>query len=152
MFSLNTKAHGLLTIYPRAMPIHHHRTLAARGLMDIPQGRPSYILVCKFSNRQVRLSKNIIIAECTPPPDVIHAVELNDHETPQIWTPKVDINPSHLSFKLRNDISAVNYKPTDDKESQISRHSSIQDDDSSRLAQDWHNEVHLSDKYSAYRD
>lgn len=75
--------------------------------MDIPPGRPFYILVSNFSNRQVRLQKHMIIAECACPPDVIADFELDEQQAPPIGTPEIEIDLSHLATQLRDDISAV---------------------------------------------
>lgn len=148
---VRTNTNGLLTIEPRGMSIRYHRTLAARGNISIPLRQPFYIFVSNTSDRQKRLPKIMIIAECSLPPDVIHATKLDDEGLSP--PPRgISISRIDISTKLRTDISAVHYRPASRKRFQMLYHASVQNDGSSRLAQNWWDEVHLSDKYSAYDD
>lgn len=88
-------------------------------------------------------------------PNVIHTTYSTGEKVLAIGSPKVDINPSN-ELQLNGlpgteQLSAMRYKPRESRESQISCHTFIMDDDSKRLAQCWREAAHISKKYSAYR-
>lgn len=147
-----TKSLVSLTIKPKAMPINGHCLLAGRRIMGISPNKPLQILVSNFFDRQVYLLKCMIIAQCGTLPEAIHAIDLINQKVPPTENHKLEIHPFDSSAELHLHVSAVHYKPANNKRSQMLRHTVIHNDDTSRLARDWQNEAHLSDKYSAYRD
>lgn len=147
-----TNSHGLLTIEPRAMPIRRHCRLAAGGAKDISPNQSFHILVSNFFDQQIRLPKCIIIAQSGTPPDAIQAVDFFTQNVFSIETSEVDSNPFNPSANLHSHVSAVHYKSAGEKQSQMSRHTEIQNAYSSRLAQDWRHKANLSNKYPAYLD
>lgn len=66
--------------------------------------------------------------------------------------PHVAKSCSSLSVELHSSVSAVHNKPANYKQSQMSRQSLIQNDDSFCLVQDWRQEARLLYKCSAYCD
>lgn len=64
----------------------------------------------------------------------------------------MDSSLSVPSDDCHSNASAVLYKPAKNRHLQTSRLTVIHNADSSRLALEWLNKVHLSDKYYAYRD
>lgn len=119
--------------------------LAASGVMDVPPRRSISILVRNFSDRKVRLPKHMIFAECEPPPDVFHAVDFGDQKVSPVRT-------SEGNFGPHSDTSAVHYKPAENRILQMSHHTVIQNNDTTRQAQNWQEGVHISYRNSAYHE
>lgn len=112
---VTTKSHSLLTIKPREIWISRHCTLAAREIIDTLPIEPSQNLVGNFSDRQVPLSKLMIIAHRVAPPDVIYAVDFNSQNVSAIETPKVNSSPSVPLFKFISNVSAAHYEPAENR-------------------------------------
>lgn len=127
-------------------------TLAARRIIDISAKPPSHILASSFSDGQVYLHERMTIIQGGTPLDVTYAVDFNNQKCFLIGTPHVDSNPSIPSTELHSNVSIKRYKPTKDKQAQMSRHTEAQDENTSRLAQDWWHEAHPLDNYFAYHD
>lgn len=118
--------------------------------MDIMSGQPFYIVVNNVSDREVHSRNQMTIANTAAFPTVILAVYSYNQNFFPIGTPEVDINPSD-EFQLNRlsgteHVSALQYKSTEDQELQMLRLTIIQDDGSKRLAQDWQNKAHTSQK------
>lgn len=96
----------------------------------------------------------MIVAQFETSPNAVHAVAFNNQEVLPTETLKVDNNRFSRSAKssagIRSNVSVVHHNPTEDRQWQTSRHTVIQNKDSSRLTLDWRNKARLSGKYCAY--
>lgn len=94
------------------------------------------------------------IANTAAPPNVVLAIDSIGEKVLPKEPSNIVINPSNeLQLNRLPDkeqVSAVCYNLTDDRELQMLRHTFTQDHDSKRLARDWREEHHIFEKYSAY--
>lgn len=104
----------------------------------------------------MRLPKRMIVAQTRTPPHVIHALHC---KVPPIGTPEEDnlpsnsrISPPTTSNNNPEEIYIVQYKPAVDRETQMSQHTLVRNDDTKHLSQDWRVKVEIYDPYFAYRD
>lgn len=94
----------------------------------------------------------MIIAQCGAPRGVVHAADFNNRKASPSGTPESDGSLSDLFAELHSNVTAVRYKPAEDKQAQISCRTVVQSGDTSRLAHKWQIKVHALDKDSAYHD
>lgn len=91
------------------------------------------------------------VAEPATAGNILQAVDCKNQKVARIGTLEVDVHSSDPSAELCSNISAVLYMPEKDKESQMLCHTTVPNCDTSRLAQDWRNEIHFFKMYSEYR-
>lgn len=93
------------------------------------------------------------IAYVTNLPGIIHGIEDVNTETTTIERPKDNEKPNLTpDTQLISDVSAVPYKPTESRDTQMERNNPVQDDDIRKHTQNWREEVTLLNKFFTYRN
>lgn len=141
---VETMSSGFLTTDPKISRSCRLCTLAAQSIMDVPCGRPIYILASSVSNREVYLPKNMKIANTANPPSIIHAVDTVDQSMAPVETPEADVsfiaskagNASKVTrnHPHRDDVSAAHYEPSEGRKTKISAHTAVQKYDCNQQA------------------
>lgn len=128
---------GLFTVDPKKLLLVRHSKLAAGGFMDTSAKLLLYNIVSSVSVQQFHLPICKIVTQCGILPDVIHAIDSNKH---RIFVPKhFTINSKtfiHPDGVHRN-ISVAQSKGTNNIGTQMSRHTVLRLEESSRVALGW---------------
>lgn len=130
--------------------------------MAVPPVWHFHIHVSNFSNRKVNLSYQMKISYAVRPPSFICAVDTVRQNTAFIKTSAAFVNSfaSDLIALIevkqhhpgRHDVSALNFKPFESRDAQISLHTAVQNYVSHQRARNRRDEVHLSHKNSSYNN
>lgn len=112
---VTTKFSGLVLIKPPVLPTTRQLTIAACVIMDISFLLKFYVIVSSDRNQEVCSPKQMKIAQAAEPPNLIHAVDVDNQNTCLTETPEVDINFNRKTAngsydQQQSDGSAVRYK------------------------------------------
>lgn len=92
------------------------------------------------------------VSNATSPPDFIHAIKGVITKTLSIERHGNNKKPNPTSFMHPMcNVSAVNCKSKESRESQMHRRNVVRDDDSRKGALNWQEKVKISNKFSSYR-
>lgn len=138
---------------PEQMSANYASDTAINGVTEVSPHRLFYTYLNNFSWKAVRLPKNMPTSQTADTSSVIHAVHIKpwrgfwlgiSEEDNQVYPiPGEDVT-SGVSIAVN--VSAVHYKSTKNKESQMTRYHVVESNDSKRLSEDSRMEVHESDK------
>lgn len=145
-----TLSTALPTIGSKQSSNKNHMVDSSRNLTDDLPQRPFYDYVCYFSRKAVRVLKHIVISQYTEPPTVIHANCDEPQRRSRLETPE-EQNHVHLIPEKHNssrttiadEIAALQYKPTKNWESRMTRVQVVDNDDSQPPADDWRMKVQV---------
>lgn len=154
-----TICNGLLTTEPKQLLTNDSLKDVISYVMVVPADRSITVYVSNFFRIAVRLSKPTAIFLTTQPPPVIHAINTEPRRRIRSGVPEKDSQTHPIPEKdttsgipIADNFFAVHYKPPKNREPQMTRNRVVKIDDSNGVLEEWHTEVHVSEKYTQYRE
>lgn len=148
------KACGLTVVEPRTLSTSCQSTLSAREMMDISPNQPLYILVSKFSDRDIHLLEHMNISQTAEPPSINEGINTDDRECSPIQNTERSTSltfyapdgNADIQASYQTDVTAENYISAESRRFQLLLNAALRNA-TSQNARDWQEEVKLFDKY-----
>jgi len=133
---VSSSALGLHFLSTHKNLVKNRLALLAQGVMEIVPHKPFYVAVSNFGSKPIQIPKHMHIATANGTPETLI------YRDPQ---------PMDDTSARDNVVTAVHYKPSASRETQLAQHQQVQQDDADLQDKDWKKTVTIAPRYEHMR-